>query len=199
MMEILDGLDGTDKVEQLSRLFLYWLARYLVGDTAKDDGSFIRANFHQLRKVGVVLESDFPYDYKNLFPEQVDLDLYTMASNNRLNGFYRLTSAGEQLAMESEIATRTNHPIVFGTPVSEEFTKYTGGGHVWVPPETWKGRHAMLIVGVRYKDGRRQFLIRNSWGKHWGDNGHCWFDESYITWHETRDKWVGTKMPPLVV
>lgn len=197
-MEILDGLDGTDQVEQLSRLWLYWLARYLVGDTDKDAGSYIRANFHQLSKVGVILEKDFPYEHANVFPKQVSLDLYTMASSNKLNSFYRLTSVGDQLAMEVELSIRTNHPVVFGTPVSHEFTRYSGGGHVWVPPTNWPGRHAMIIVGIRYGNGRRQFLLRNSWGKGWGDDGHCWVDESYITWSETQDIWVGSKCPPLV-
>lgn len=198
MMEILDGLDGNDEVEQLSRLWLYWLARYLVGDTDKDEGSYIRANFHQLTKVGIIPEKHFPYLHANVYPKQVELDLYTMASNNRLTGFYRLTSIDAQRAMEVELAVRTNHPITFGTPVNTDFTKYSGGGQVWFPPEnSWAGRHAMLVTGVRYVNASRQFLVRNSWGKNWGEFGHCWMDESYIMWAETQDLWVGTKCTPL--
>ena len=194
MFEILDGLEGSDAVEQMSRLWLYWLARYLVGDTDKDGGSYIRANLHQLRKVGAILESDFPYEYANLYPKQVDADLYTMASNNRIESFYSITSEGKQRADEIELAVRTNHPVVFGTGVSSAFTRYRGGGQVWTPPSDIHGYHAMLIVGVRYQGGQRQFLLRNSWSKSWGDNGHVWVDESYITWNKSVDFWVGTKM-----
>lgn len=196
-MEILDGLDGTDVVEQLSRLWLYWLSRYLHGGTGADDGTYVRAAAHQLTKVGVVLEADFPYTHENVFPKQVPTDLYTMASNNRLNGFYRLGSEGKQLADEIELAVRTNHPVVFSTIVSSDFTRYRGGGAVWQLPSTSVGRHAMIIVGVRYVNGQRQFLLRNSWGKDWGDSGHVWVAEEYITSSETQDLWVGTKMPPL--
>ncbi len=194
MFEILDGLDGTDKVEQMSRLWLYWLARYLVGATDEDEGSYLRANLHQCNKVGMLLESDFPYVETNLYPEHIDTDLYTMASNNRIEGFYRLTSEGKQLADEIELSVRTNHPVVFGTGVSEEFTKFRGGDQTWGPPSLLKGFHAMLVVGVRYVYGRREFLLRNSWGKHWGNNGHVWVSEDYITWKKSSDFWVGTKM-----
>ncbi len=194
MFEILDGLEGTDTVEQMARLWLYWLARYYVGDTDKDEGSYIRANMHQLRKVGAVLEADFPYEHANLFPKRVEADLYTMASNNRIESFYRLMSAGKQRADEVELAVRTNHPVVFGTGVNQAFTKYRGGGQVWPPPDSIEGYHAMLIVGVRYQGGQRQFLLRNSWSKAWGDNGHVWVSEEYITWLKSHDFWVGTKM-----
>jgi hypothetical protein len=194
MFEILDGLDGMDKVEQMSRLWLYWLARYLVGDTDKDEGSYLRANLHQCNKVGLVLESDFPYVETNLYPEKIEADLYTMASNNRIEGFYSLGSNGKQRGDEIELAVRTNHPVVFGTAVSEQFTKYRGGGQVWGIPSSIKGFHAMLIVGVRYQAGRRQFLLRNSWGKDWGDNGRVWVDEDYVLWSKSSDFWVGTKM-----
>lgn len=197
MLEILDGLEGTDAVEQLSRLFLYWLARYLHGDTDKDDGTFLRAAAHQLRKIGVVLERDFQYNHTNVYPKQVELDLYTMASNNRINGFYRLESYGQQLGDEIELAVRTNHPVVFGTPVNEEFKRYRGGGQMFDRPANDVGRHAMIIVGVRYMNGERQFLLRNSWGKDWGDDGHVWVTENYIVWDETKDMWVGTRMLPL--
>jgi len=197
-MEILDGLDGKDFVEQLSRLWLYWLSRYLHGGTDTDDGTYIRAAAHQLTKVGIIVESDFPYEHANVFPKQVPLYLYTMASNNRLNGFYRLTSTGPQLGDEIELAVRTNHPVVFGTIVSHPFTRYRGGGEVWSIPSDSIGRHAMLIVGIRYVNGQRQFLIRNSWGKEWGDHGHAWVTEEYITSPETQDLWVGTFCSPLV-
>lgn len=39
MLEILDGLDGGDRTEQLSRLFLYWIAKYHTGDTDRDAGA----------------------------------------------------------------------------------------------------------------------------------------------------------------
>ncbi|MEI8704705.1 C1 family peptidase [Pseudoalteromonas sp. B62] len=42
------------------------------------------------------------------------------------------------------------------------------------------GNHAVLIVGkAKGRCGSDFFLIRNSWGVSWGDNGHCWLSEFF--------------------
>lgn len=202
-MEILDGLSGTDKVEQLSRRFLYWCARYYTGDTDRDGGTYLRSAAHQLLKVGIFEEEYFEYndtdDYiisggKHASPI---VDHYTMASNNRLSGFYRAQSyMPDALLGELEIAIRSNHPVVFGTPVSAKFQQYRGGGQIWSPPEVSIGGHAMIVVGVGYDGEKRWWLLRNSWGRGWGDDGHCKVSDEYVL--AFSDIWIGTKMDELV-
>lgn len=41
------------------------------------------------------------------------------------------------------------------------------------------GYHAVLAVG--YDDAQSAFLVRNSWGEDWGDNGHFWFPYETIS------------------
>lgn len=197
-LEILDGLEGTDDVEQLARLLLYYWARYMHMATDRDEGTYLRAGAHQLLTIGIVEERYFPYTKENVFPQEVPLDLTTMASNNRLEGFYRVISTDQERLEEIDLAIRANHPVVFGAPVSEEFCRYEGGYTIFTRPDTWVGRHAMIIVGVRRRAGRFEFLLRNSWGLGWGDDGHVWVDQDYVDWDEFEDIWVGTKMPPLI-
>ena len=45
-------------------------------------------------------------------------------------------------------------------------------------PGTIRGGHAVALVGYR-ADGR--FIVRNSWGTAWGDNGFGYASEAYIT------------------
>ena len=40
------------------------------------------------------------------------------------------------------------------------------------------GGHAMLCVG--YSDRDQVFIVRNSWGPEWGDNGYCYLPYRYI-------------------
>lgn len=196
-LEILDGFDGKDRVEQLSRMFLYWAARYLTGTTHRDDGTYLRAAAHQLQHIGVVEEQYYPFKRENLF-QSPPLKLFTMASNNRIKGHYRLTTRGEQLAQDIETAIRASHPVVFGTAVHRGLGEHRGG-EVLNHPVVWSGWHAMVVVGVRRApDGSREFLWRNSWGKDWGVRGYAWASEEYMTWTETQDLWVGTKMEPLI-
>lgn len=37
-----------------------------------------------------------------------------------------------------------------------------------------EGGHAIVLSGVRHKNGQRQFLVHNSWGPDWGDKGYAW-------------------------
>lgn len=206
MLEIMDGLEAGDAVEQLSRRFLYWCARYYTGETDRDGGTYLRSAAHQLTHVGIFEEKYFPYsDAEDYIISGGDhasptLDHYTLASNNKLRAFYQTQAlTPEGLFNELEIAVRSNHPVVFGTPVTKAFQAYRGGGTVFGPPtdsDTVVGSHAMIIVGVGYDGGKRWWLWRNSWSSAWGDSGHVKVNDDYIL--ECRDMWVGTRMGELV-
>lgn len=197
-LEILINLKDK-KIISLSRLFVYWNARVYTKETDKDEGTYIRNAFDSLRKLGVCLESVCNYDSNRVFA-QPTLDAYRQGDDNTLTSFYRINSSDKQRIEDIETAIRANHPVVFGTAVSKEFQNYNGNTKVWSPPDSYIGYHAMLVVGVRTSDsGRKEFLIKNSWGKYWGDNGKTWFDESYLSWGETDDLWVPTMMPDLTI
>ena len=196
-LEILMGLEGPTRVVQLSRLFVYWTARVLTGLQDEDSGVYLRAVAHQLRTIGVVEERYLPYqDTLEAVLAPPKLSLYTMASNYRINSFYRIRSQGKRMIDDIELALRANHPVVSSAHVSDEFINYTGGGHVFGPPDRSAGAHAMLMIGVRIQGGRRQFLRRNSWSTYWGDSGHAWCDEDYVALDE--DVWVGTRLKGLM-
>ncbi|RWB32216.1 MAG: peptidase C1 [Mesorhizobium sp.] len=42
-------------------------------------------------------------------------------------------------------------------------------------------RHAVIAVGAGNAGGQRALLVRNSWGRFWGLNGHVWVTENYIS------------------
>ncbi|MDY6899246.1 MAG: C1 family peptidase, partial [Cyanobacteriota bacterium] len=50
--------------------------------------------------------------------------------------------------------------------------------------------HAMLCVG--YSDKDRMFIVRNSWGSEWGDNGYCYIPYDYIIHQDynAHDSWI---------
>ena len=43
-----------------------------------------------------------------------------------------------------------------------------------------EGGHAIVLAGVRHKNGQRQFLVHNSWGADWGDKGYAWISEAMV-------------------
>jgi C1A family cysteine protease len=190
-LEILMGIEGI--VVQLSRLFTYWISRDLVGSQHADAGCYIRAGAQQLATIGVVVEKYWPYDVSKIFVSPTT-DLYTMASNNRINSFYRIISIGNNKVVDIEKAIRANHPVVFGTMVGDELMNYSGGNIALEYPKKPLGNHAMIIVGIRLVRGKREFLIRNSWSASWGNGGYFWMNEDWIKNPNTDDIWVPTRM-----
>ncbi|MCC6554132.1 MAG: hypothetical protein IT372_14090 [Polyangiaceae bacterium] len=70
----------------------------------------------------------------------------------------------------------------------------------WVDSEAWRNRsmrdgvlpeyhhndgsgHAVVLAGYRTVAGSRQFLIHNSWGEGWGQNGYGWISEANVQRH----------------
>lgn len=46
-----------------------------------------------------------------------------------------------------------------------------------------RGLHAITAVGLGTTVVSRCFLVRNSWGTDWADNGHAWLDEAFLNRH----------------
>ena len=53
--------------------------------------------------------------------------------------------------------------------VYKDFTHYKSGIYKHVDGNKLGG-HAVTIVG--YNDAEKYWLVRNSWGTHWGENGY---------------------------
>jgi C1A family cysteine protease len=73
-----------------------------------------------------------------------------------------------------EACLATGAPFVFAFSVYESFEdqRVASTGQVPMPigSERVIGGHAAVAVG--YDDAEQAFIVRNSWGSHWGDGGH---------------------------
>ena len=73
--------------------------------------------------------------------------------------------------MKAEIAARG--PISCGIGVTQEFLDYTGGVFV-AHDKKILGGHAIEVTGWgKTEEGQEYWIVRNSWGEYWGENG--WF------------------------
>ena len=197
--EILKGLEDRSKVEQVSRLFIYYNARVYTQETNKDSGSHINHALDSMTKLGVCREVIWPYDPSNVLV-QPPLEAYREGNDNTFADFYQITSTGDERIADIEAAIRANHPVIFGTRVGTEFRSFSGGDKVLGIPSDDIGGHAMVITGVRTNsEGKKEFYIRNSWGDAWGNGGHAWFSSEYITWDKTHELFVPTRMIDFLV
>lgn len=197
-LEIVLAHNRDDKVNvpQLSRRWLYWTARSYDGTQHEDDGTYVRTALLQAQMVGVCSEDVCPYD-TDLVLEPPPLEAIIRASENKIDGYFFIRSEGQRRLADVDAALYTDHPVVFGTDVGKEFLDFNGPSLI-DPPFDRVGGHAMIIVGVQHVAGKRQYLVRNSWGPGYRDGGRVWMSEEYVTWSKTRELSIITKMRELL-
>lgn len=200
-VEVLNSIEGKPAV-QLSRLFVYTMARNFMdmdgdgkSDIDKDEGTYIRLCFEVLSKFGLCREDldagkgGWPYDLDNLHTLP-DLKAMRRATGHRIHSYYRIGATDDERVEEVISALRSNHPVVFGTSINSAFKKVRSLTPIGPPDGVTIGGHAMLIVG--YLTGKG-FIVKNSWGKYWGENGFWIMTPDYLAWSGTQDLWVPTK------
>lgn len=192
-VEILAAIEGKPQVE-LSRLFVYTLARNLMdldrdgkGDIDQDHGTFIRLAFDVLSRFGICTEALWPYDLKKLHVLP-SLKAMREATGHRIHSYYRVKELGDARCDAVLEALRRNHPVVFGTQVDQAFVDGPGSKPVGIPAGATLGGHAMIVVG--YSNGL--FIVKNSWGRGWGEEGFWYMKPEYLAWSRTTDLWVPT-------
>lgn len=75
-----------------------------------------------------------------------------------------------------------SRPVVLVLQITKSFFKPDGDARVnGVPDEVTLAKHAVLAVGSARDGSDHYLLVRNSWGRAWGDEGHAWVRDDYTT------------------
>lgn len=166
-----------DKRPVPSRLLLYYFARLLQGTLRFDSGSTIRMGMKVLAKYGYCAEQLWPYVIKN-FMRKPPRYAIMEAKHHKLKSI--MYGRVKQDLSHLKAVLAANNPIAFGFTVYDSFMRTGRDGVVAMPTKTENvlGGHAVLIVG--YDDAKEVFIVRNSWGKDWGDGGYCYFPYEFI-------------------
>ena len=174
-----------------SRLFLYYNERLLINETEKDEGAFIYDGITALKTFGLCAEKDWSYIQSNVF-NKPSIDAYNKAKLNYVKEAFKIDNDKETICSWLD----KNEPITVGISIFSNFmTGYSSKtGIIGLPSPTDKflGGHAVVICG--YNDITSQFILRNSWGNYWGDNGYFYLPYDYITdSNYSNDLWIITK------
>jgi C1A family cysteine protease len=138
----------------------------------------IRDGIKSVAKQGVCTELSWPYVPEN-FAVQPPQQCYDEALRARALAYQRIPRSLKQL----KGCIAHGYPFVFGFQVyesfeSDEVTK-TGVAPMPAANETPLGGHAVLAVG--YDDATERFVVRNSWGSTWGNEGYFTLPYAYLT------------------
>ena len=66
-----------------------------------------------------------------------------------------------------------NGPVAAGFRVSDDFKAYKSGIYYSTDCNSQLPTHTILIIGWGTENGTDFWLIQNSWGTTWGDNGYA--------------------------
>ena len=122
---------------------------------------------------GAVEESCFPYIGKDSScTEKSDCLRYYATNYYYIGGYY---GACNEPQMRMELVN--NGPIAVGFEVLNDFLNYKGGiyNHTGLTDKfnPWViTNHAVLVVGYGTEGGVPYWIVKNSWGEDWGENGY---------------------------
>jgi Papain family cysteine protease len=145
------------------------------------DGSYINRAMDFMSQRGSVPYESFPYSDQDC-SRQPDQQLLDQARLFRMRGSNRLT-VGTSTDKIDLRAIKENlsqgAPVVIGMMVGGTYMQPMMGQDVWNPTQDDASMmgfagHAQCVVG--YDDAKYggAFLIMNSWGPQWGNNGFAW-------------------------
>jgi len=158
-----------NKFADISRLFIYYYERLLENTVNYDSGAYIRDGIKACYTYGISTENLWPYDISK-FRNRPSIDAVNDASKRKVKLYERVTDFNGVIN-----AIDNGYPVTIGFDVYSSFDSPTVARTGIMPypnikKEKLLGGHAVLIVG--YNKNNDTFIVRNSWGKYWGDNGY---------------------------
>jgi C1A family cysteine protease len=184
-IELLNKRGG--KHNDVSRLFIYYYERLILGTVNYDSGAYIRDGIKATNKYGASLESLWPHDIRKFRQEPI-----TEAKNDALNR--KVTRYERVNDFNGCIDALTNgYPVIMGFRVYNSFmSKNVARTGIMPYPNTKRekllGGHAVLLVG--YDKRKKVFIARNSWGTNWGDKGYFYMPFDIVKPNMSSDYWI---------
>jgi len=142
------------------------------GNNGCDGGEDFRAYKFMLRHGGLPSEDDYgPYLGNDGF-----CHFNETRPSFQISGYVNVTS-GDQNALRVAIAK--HGPVSIGIDASHRSLSFYSSG-VYYEPECGNTLnsldHAVLAVGYGEINGKRYWLVKNSWSTYWGDGGYVLMD-----------------------
>lgn len=175
---VIEALAGNNTV--YSPAFLYWNARDVHGDTNTDSGATMYDVIKAATEKGVSPEALMPYN-----PDSFSVRPSGEALTEALNCKVVEAQTVDTKLDDIKSALSDGFPVVIAARIFDSFSD-TNSGFVHHPSNDeiangersdGHGHHAMVVCG--FSDKERVFVVRNSWGKEFGDNGYCYIPYSY--------------------
>ena len=171
-----------------------------------DTGGYLRTTIGAMVLFGVPPEEYWPYtDDEKKFDKEPNAFTYAFAANFQTIKYFRhdppdKTPAKVLTQLKTYLAK--GHPAMFGFTVYNSIDQAEETGRIPYPSkkERIEGGHGIVAVGYNDKikiknthddqETTGALLIRNSWGKSWGEDGYGWLPYDYVRKGLAEDFWT---------
>lgn len=191
----------------LSRLFLYWQARHLLG-LRGDSGATIRATLRAFVKFGAPPTDLWPYtDQADAFDREPGPKMYEHGTTYQsaeyccIDPVHLNVPPGFTLERVKMYLT-AGVPLAFGVFLFPSFMQTNRPGAIPLPGPGEEPRWKQAVVAMGFDDtlevinsryGTRSvgaLLMQNSWGTQWGTTGFGFVPYDYVLKRFARDFWM---------
>lgn len=177
LVSIYEYILKKSKIEKdLSERFVYY---NILNDSGsmEDNGSSLYGVVESMTKYGVCAEEYCAYDVE-LYDYKPSVDAYKDAMNHKVKVAKNVKISHNDITS----ALSEGYPVTISLKIYESFGN-PSKGFIFRPTEeeiheAKYGNHAMVICG--YSEEDKVYIVRNSWGKGFGDKGYCYIPFSYI-------------------
>lgn len=193
-----------------SRLFVYKATRKLMLSTG-DSGAWLRSAMGAVVLFGIPDEKYFPYtlDGKTVNPEwdsEPDAFLYSLANHYSAVNYFCHDPLGKKTSKKDVLSNVKTYlaagiPSVFGFFGFPSFENSDSPGSIPYPCKNERAEWGHAVMAVGYDDDKviintksnektkGALMIRNSWGRTWGQDGYGWIPYDYILDGLAEDFW----------
>ena len=156
----------------------YYIRINFINEIYNDRGAYLKDGIECLKLYGLCEEKLWNYSIENLFIKP-SYEAYKNAKKNYLIEAFNISKDLKVI----KYWLLKNEPIAIAIGIFSNFLdiQVSKTGIVNLPDfnnDKFLGGHAVVICG--FDDNKQRFILRNSWGNYWGDNGYFYLPYDYI-------------------
>jgi len=178
---------GDFPAKGLSVAYLYSMCKK--NDGIPGEGTYLRVAYKILKDYGVCSEDDLPYSELLKLPQpqvpKIPSFCHEAAQEFKIASYAKLadlTDTPEQRQKAVQLmkeAIFCEGPIVGALIVCENFFDVKAPDYtIPIPQGRILGAHAVALVG--FDDSKHVFILRNSWGTRWGQDGYAYLPYEFV-------------------